>query len=74
MKTEFKVLRITASFLVVLVSWGVICPMLVSNADSDAGVLLGIALVPLTLLVPYWLLKPIFKNNVLLKSKENEKK
>jgi hypothetical protein len=55
-------LRMIACVLIILMGWGVLGPLLMSNYDSDLGVVLGVVVFLLTPAFVGWILFGIYKS------------
>lgn len=55
-------LRIVGVFFILLIGWGLVCPILISNSQADLGVALGIILIFVVPILAYLIVKPIFKH------------
>jgi len=53
--------RVLGLLIISLLLWGVVSPMLVSNSESDLGVILGIIIIFLVPVIWYYVLYPVYK-------------
>jgi hypothetical protein len=68
MKTFVMVISIIGIVLILLLGWGVLCPMLISS-PTDIGVILGIVMILVVPVIAYLISRLLFKQ---IKSKAKD--